>query len=165
MRDVVVEPCRVCHLERLRVRPIQRKHRRVGFHQRICASELVPRATAICAQLTLGHVCVLKRLRLRGGRVDVHDLVCKSAFAPSAAAACTRPTLHRQLELEHRPRAPARLRKGLPHTQESRPTRLRAPAQARMRAAGRRDRLRQHALRAMEESAYQSRPRVWITPP
>jgi hypothetical protein len=68
LRYVVVEPCRVCYLERVRVRHVRRKHRRVGFHRRVCASESVPRATAIRAQLTLGHVRVLKRLRLRGGR-------------------------------------------------------------------------------------------------
>jgi hypothetical protein len=68
LRHVVVEPCRVCYLERVRVRYVRRKHRRVGFHRRVCAFESVPRATAIRAQLTLGHVHVLKRLRLRGGR-------------------------------------------------------------------------------------------------
>jgi hypothetical protein len=161
LRDAVVEPCRVCRLERLRVRHVPCKHRRVEFHRRICASEPVPHATAIHAQLTLGHVRVLKRLRRRGGRVDFHCLVCTSASAPSAAAACTRPTLGRQLELGHGPHAPARLRKGLPRTHASRPTRLRAPAQARMRAAGLRERLHQHALPATEENAYHSHPWMW----
>jgi hypothetical protein len=109
LQDVVVEPGRVCHLKRLRLRHVRRKQRRLGIHRRICASESVPRATAIRAQLTLGHVRVLKRLRLQGGSVDVYCLDCTSASAPSAAAACTQLTLDRQLKLGHRPRAPARL--------------------------------------------------------
>jgi hypothetical protein len=92
LRDVVVEPCRVCRLGRLRVRLVRRKYRRILFHRRICASESVSRTTAIRAQMTLGYVRVLKSLRLRDGRGDVHRRVCTSASAPSAAAACTRLT-------------------------------------------------------------------------
>jgi hypothetical protein len=114
LRNVVVEPCHVCRLERLRVRHVRRKHRCVGFYRRVCASESVHRAAAIRAQLTLGHVRVLKCLRRRGGHVDVRP-VCMSVSAPSAAAACTRLTLDLQLELGYRPRAPARLRARVIH--------------------------------------------------
>jgi hypothetical protein len=66
LRDVVAEPCRICRLGHLRVRHVRRKHQRVGFHRRVCASESVSCATAIHAKLTLGHVRVLKHLYLRG---------------------------------------------------------------------------------------------------
>jgi hypothetical protein len=136
LRDVIVEPCCVCRLGRLRVRlGVRCKHRRVWFHRRVCTSESVSRATAIRAQLTLGYVLVLKSLRLRDERGDVHHRVCTPTSAPSAAAACTWLTLYRHLELGYRPHRPARLRKGLPGTHVSRPTRPRAPAQAQVRAA------------------------------